>query len=210
MPAADGVRTLSHLLFRPATQVAVLYVDWAQWRTGRPGLGRPLLADLRHEAPAGDGRSAGPQHRFIGQLRGAGPQERGRLVESYLREQVAGKLGLAPSRLDVESPLNDLGVDSLIAVELRSQIERDTGIVVPVVQLLDGPSVAVLAGRLGERLADAGQADTEPAAAAGPETTDADRSRWADLLDQLPDVPDDDVDELLRELLAAREGQDEG
>ena len=32
--------------------------------------------------------------------------------------------------------------------------------------------------------------------------------RWMDLLAQVPEVSDDDVDELLREILAAREGQD--
>jgi phthiocerol/phenolphthiocerol synthesis type-I polyketide synthase C len=214
MPAADGVRTLSHLLPRSATQVAVLRVDWARRRSElRPGLNPPLITDLLQapvgQPPAGDA------------LRRAGPQERQRLLQSYLRDQVAGKLGLTPSRLDIQLPLNQLGVDSLIAVELRAQIERELGIVVPVVQLLDGPSVSGLADWLGDRLSSAAPAEPDPTVSADthaaqpngatvPKAAGGADSRWTDLLAQLPQIPEDDVDELLRGLLGAREGEHDG
>jgi hypothetical protein len=97
-------------------------------------------------------------------------------------------------------------------VELRAQIERDLGIVVPVVRLLDGPSVTGLAGWLVEQLS---PADPEPApvvtddapAVNGDNGTDP---QWMDVLGRLPDISDDDVDALLRDVLAAREGQDDG
>jgi phthiocerol/phenolphthiocerol synthesis type-I polyketide synthase C len=154
-------------------------------------------------------------------LRRAGRQERQRLLQSYLRDQAAGKLGMAPSRLDIQLPLNQLGVDSLIAVELRAQIERDLGIVVPVVQLLDGPSVSGLADWLGDRLSSAGPAEPDPTVSAdarvaqpngvpGPKATGGAGSRWMDLLAELQEIPEDDVDELLRGLLAAREGEHDG
>jgi phthiocerol/phenolphthiocerol synthesis type-I polyketide synthase C len=140
------------------------------------------------------------------------------LLQSYLRGQVAGKLGLTPSRLDIQLPLNQLGVDSLIAVELRAQVERDLGIIVPVVQLLDGPSVSGLADWLGDRLSSARPPEPDPAAAAETraarpngalrqEATGSAGSRWMELLAQLPEIPENDVDGLLRGLLAAREGK---
>ena len=224
MPAADGVRTLSYLLPLSATQVAVLRVDWARRRSElRRGLNPPLIADLLR-APAGQpaaGDANGRGASLNDALRRAGRQERRRLLQSYLRDQVAGKLGLTPSRLDIQLPLNQLGVDSLIAVELRSQIERDLGIVVPVVQLLDGPSVSALADWLGDRLSSAGPPEPDPTVAAdtraawpngapGPEATGGAGSRWMDLLAQLPEIPEDDVDGLLRGLLAARDGKHDG
>ena len=143
--------------------------------------------------------------------------DRRRQLETYLREQAAGKLGLAPSQLDVESPLHQLGVDSLVAVELRAQIERDVGIVVPVVRLLDGPSVTGLAGWLTERLS---PATAEPAPVATDDAPTANGTngtngsngadpQWMDVLGRLPDISDDDVDALLRDVLAAREGQND-
>jgi acyl carrier protein len=126
---------------------------------------------------------------------------------------------VTPSRPDTQLRLKHLGIDSLTAMELRRKVELDLGIVLPVVQLLDGPSVAGLADWLDDQLFGAAPAQPDPTVAAdtratqhngapAAETTDVAGSRWMDLLAQVPEVSDDDVDELLREILAAREGQD--
>ncbi len=198
IPVADGVRTLSRLLRSSATQVAVLRMDPA------------LMADLLG-TPPDSGVPERPDNLRDRVVR-ADEAERRPLLESYLRDQAAGKLGLAPSHVDVESPLPQLGVDSLVAVELRAQIERDLGIVVPVVRLLDGPSVAGLAGWLADQLSGAA---SEPVPAAPDDTaivngTNGSEPEWMDVLGRLPDISDDDVDALLRDVLAAKEGQDDG
>ncbi|WIM86738.1 SDR family NAD(P)-dependent oxidoreductase [Candidatus Mycobacterium wuenschmannii] len=180
LPVTDGLQTLGKLLRSSATQVGVLRME--------SGAGLP-------ETPA---ETNGPSGRDD--------------LQSYLRDQVAGKLGVAPSQLDIESPLQQLGVDSLVAVELRAQIERDLGIVVPVVRLLDGPSVTGLAGWLADQL---GGTPAEPASVEAPDAPAVNGSNgsdpeWMDILGRLPDISDDDVDALLRDVLAAREGQDDG
>jgi phthiocerol/phenolphthiocerol synthesis type-I polyketide synthase D len=53
-----------------------------------------------------------------------------------------------------------MGLDSLMAVELKNRVELDLGIPLPVIDLLQGPSVAQLATLLLERLT------TKPASAA--------------------------------------------
>ncbi|MGO9652718.1 amino acid adenylation domain-containing protein [Mycobacterium sp.] len=176
MPAADGVQALSHLLRGSATQVTVLRANWAQWRS--PGVDPPLLAHLGPESldetPATGGALAPGAH-LNDEVRRADPAERQRLLESYLRDQAAGKLGLAPSRLDIKLPLNHLGVDSLIATELRTQIERDLGIVVPVIVLLNGPTITQLAARLGDRLDGVDPARPDPTPAADTRETPPDK-----------------------------------
>jgi phthiocerol/phenolphthiocerol synthesis type-I polyketide synthase C len=151
-------------------------------------------------------------------LRDATGPERRRLLESYLRDQAAGQLGMTPSLLDIESPLNNLGVDSLMAAELRAHIERDVGVVVPVVNFLDGPSVSALADWLGTTLSEPGMWRPNPkvpdvllkeTAKRGSEPIDLAGSRWIDLLTQVPDSSDDDVDALLREVLATQEDHDD-
>ncbi|MDT5082958.1 MAG: hypothetical protein QOJ61_1, partial [Mycobacterium sp.] len=122
----------------------------------RHGLTPPLIADLMRAAvgklAAGDAKTNGHELSLDDAVRRADTQQRQRLLESYLRDQVAGKFGMTPSSLDIEVPINHLEIDSLIAVELRTQIERDLGIAVPVVRLLDGSSIAGLADWLGDRL----------------------------------------------------------
>jgi acyl transferase domain-containing protein/acyl-CoA synthetase (AMP-forming)/AMP-acid ligase II/acyl carrier protein len=156
------------------------------------------------------------QEDLTDRLRTAAGPERRRLLEAYLRDQAAGKLGMTPALLDVQSPLNNLGVDSLMAEELRAQIERDVGVVVPVVRLLDGPSVAGLAEWLGTTLSGPGPwwpnstVPTELLVTSpdGASESDLAGSRWIDLLTDVPEASDDDVDTLLREVLASQEGRD--
>jgi phthiocerol/phenolphthiocerol synthesis type-I polyketide synthase C len=208
VPVADGVQTLSKLFRSSATQVAVLRLDPARWQSNRST--PSLIADLLGAPTVSDSGGRGDDLRDV--VLRADDGERRRQLESYLREQAAGKLGLAPSQLDVETPLHQLGVDSLVAVELRAQIERDLGIVVPVVRLLDGPNVTGLAGWLAEQLS--GTATTpqpvETNGAPAIHGTDGADPQWMDVLGRLPDLSDDDVDALLRDVLAAREGQDDG
>ncbi|MGV0838479.1 beta-ketoacyl synthase N-terminal-like domain-containing protein [Mycolicibacterium thermoresistibile] len=144
----------------------------------------------------------------------ADQRERRQLLESYLREQAAAKLGVLTPLLDIEAPLSTLGVDSLMAAELRAQIERDLGIVIPVAQLLNGPNIVGLAEWLSTTMSGFGSARPEAAKPAAVATEaephhPADGSRWIDLLSQVPEVSDDDVDELLREVLAAGENTDD-
>ena len=133
-----------------------------------------------------------------------------------MRDLTAGKLGLAPSSLDIESPLSYLGVDSLITLELRIQLERDLGITVPVAQLLDGPSVASLSGWLVDQLPvmAPGTPATQPGGTLPPKTApeetapqdkgNAAASRGIDLLTRVPELSDDAVERLLAKVIAER------
>lgn len=53
------------------------------------------------------------------------PEEQQQLLEEYLTEQIAKVLGLAQSQLDVEQPLNALGLDSLMLIQLVNRIKKD-------------------------------------------------------------------------------------
>jgi phthiocerol/phenolphthiocerol synthesis type-I polyketide synthase C len=173
----------------------------------RIDVGVPAVDDAPSDAPSEEALKV--------RLDRADQHERLRLLRTYLQTQTAGRLGMRPSLLDIQSPLTNFGVDSLMAAELRTQIERDLGIVVPAVELLDGPSVAGLADWLGSTVSAAGPwkpkktlpADILVATPNGAHEASAlAGERWIDLLTQVPDVSDDDVDALLREVLQAGEG----
>jgi acyl carrier protein len=219
MPAAECLQALSYLLGQSATQAAVVDIDWARWcsRLG-PDVTKSMLTNFQAEPAAGrlggstskslaKNNAPRPGNTFHDTLRGAELEERRHLLESYLRDLTAGKLGLAPSSLDVSAPLSGLGVDSLITLELRIQVERDLGIIVPVARLLDGPSVTSLSGWLAEQLANGAAAGTD-SAVKGAEHSDpqvqeaAAGSHGLDLLTRVPELSDDAVEELLQKTLA--------
>ena len=46
-----------------------------------------------------------------------------------------------------------MGIDSLLAVELKARIERELGVAIPLLQLIKGPSLSELAGVLAASMA---------------------------------------------------------
>jgi phthiocerol/phenolphthiocerol synthesis type-I polyketide synthase D len=116
-------------------------VDWRQYRKFHTaGISSPLLSELtRLDTEAARPVGRGNQRRDG--LLAAEPAERRQTLQSYLSEQVARVLGLSPSKLDLQQPLSNLGMDSLMAVELKNRIALDLGVNVPVAKFLQGFSV---------------------------------------------------------------------
>ncbi|MFC4054364.1 type I polyketide synthase [Actinomadura syzygii] len=90
------------------------------------------------------------------------------MIAAQVRRRIAAVLGFDPERLDPAVPLTDLGLDSLVAVRIKSGVEHDLGLTVPASVLLQGASVNAFeewaAGELG--LAEA----STPVAAANAES----------------------------------------
>jgi acyl transferase domain-containing protein/NADPH:quinone reductase-like Zn-dependent oxidoreductase/NAD(P)-dependent dehydrogenase (short-subunit alcohol dehydrogenase family)/SAM-dependent methyltransferase/acyl carrier protein len=73
------------------------------------------------------------------------PEERQDIVENFIQEQVAIVLGASASRVDLDRSLNELGLDSLMAVELKNRIEADLQLSLPTGRLVQGPSIREIA-----------------------------------------------------------------
>ena len=86
-------------------------------------------------------------------LLAADPVEQRDLTEAFLQRQAAAVLGLAPERLGLQQPLAALGLDSLMAIELRNRLEQALQVTLPIVNFLQGPSLANLTGQLLDHLA---------------------------------------------------------
>jgi 8-amino-7-oxononanoate synthase len=67
-----------------------------------------------------------------------------RVIESCMAKKVADLLKISFSRVDVHAPLNTLGIDSLMAVELKTAIEEDLGIEFPIEALFLGAGISDL------------------------------------------------------------------
>jgi 8-amino-7-oxononanoate synthase len=67
-----------------------------------------------------------------------------RVIESYIAKKVADLLKISFSKVDVHRPLNTLGIDSLMAVELKTAIAEDMGIEFPVQALFLGAGISDL------------------------------------------------------------------
>jgi amino acid adenylation domain-containing protein len=90
---------------------------------------------------------------MLAELHDCAPAERARVLEMHLLQRLSKVLAAAPGKTDPERPLIELGLDSLLAVELLTAIKLDVGVQVPVVKLLQGIStrdlVALILQELG-------------------------------------------------------------
>ncbi|MBN1814014.1 MAG: SDR family NAD(P)-dependent oxidoreductase [Anaerolineae bacterium] len=191
----QGLEVLDKLLRQDAVQVGVIPVDWAQLRQVYPAFCEiPLLVRLAHEKTGTSTERQGGEVRET--LLAEDPEERQRLLETYLKEQLGKMLGAAPSKLDVQRSINELGLDSLIAVRLKAQVEHDLGIVIPIVSFFQGASVNQLAVQMLGQLAEEVAAPAAlPVSAEGTEQ----------LLTKLDELSDGEVDSLLGDLLYEKE-----
>jgi NAD(P)-dependent dehydrogenase (short-subunit alcohol dehydrogenase family)/acyl carrier protein len=131
----QALSAFERLLRLDAAQVAVLPVDWKRWQQLYPALvSAPLLTRVveRNTKVA----ETGPARRGAA-IRAAQGAERAALVEEYLADMAAHVLGFPATDLDRDQPLSSLGLDSLMAVELKNAIETELGVVVPMVSFLE-------------------------------------------------------------------------
>jgi acyl carrier protein len=66
------------------------------------------------------------------------------MMESLVREQVGTVLKLNPSRIERETPLKALGIDSLMGLELRNRLEARLGVTLSATLAWTYPHVAAL------------------------------------------------------------------
>lgn len=74
-------------------------------------------------------------------LRAAAPDAARDMITKRVRDRVHAVLGFAP---DPAQPLTDLGLDSLVAIRIKSALEHDFGLTLPATLLLQGASIDTL------------------------------------------------------------------
>lgn len=210
----QALKVLERLLRQGSAQVAAVPVNWRQYRQFYPaGSESPLLSQLaREEAdlPLPAGHPGEKEDLTCAALFAAEPAERHQLLQSYLSEQVARVLGLSASKLDVQQPLSNLGLDSLMAVELKNRIAVDLGVNIPMVKFLEGPSVSQAATQVLDQLtAEASTPSVPLALAVTPRQGEQKNGSINEhLLANLDQLSDEEVDSLLTEMLAEEKGSE--
>jgi acyl transferase domain-containing protein/NADPH:quinone reductase-like Zn-dependent oxidoreductase/acyl carrier protein len=138
---------LGAMLTGDQSGLAVLDFDWHSVQRLLPATRGPRFDLLRRGAGKGNAAldSAEDIHSLIA---GQPPEEVKRIVRELLTGEVAQILQIPPERIDASRSLYDLGMDSLMGVELVLGIEKRFGVNLPVMALNEGPSIERIAERL--------------------------------------------------------------
>ncbi len=155
MPVDRAMATLERLLEGDAAQKVVAAVDWATlkptYEARRP---RPFLSQVESFAPpaAALPRTA-PTLTLAQQLEALPPDERNEFLLGYVGRQVAYVMGHDDSQpLEVERGLFEIGMDSLMAVELKNRLETAVGRRLPAGLTFNYPNIRALATFLAKEL----------------------------------------------------------
>jgi len=141
-----AMRSLADCVAAPTARAMVISLDPARFARNAP----PAVAALLGVAPIEGSERVTPAvaRPDAAALCAARADERGVMLRQYVREIVARVLGFAASKLDPDASLTALGLDSLMAVQLKNCIDGDLGIVIPMARFIRGPSVNEIASEI--------------------------------------------------------------
>ena len=200
-----GMQILARVLEQRPAQLTAITANWATARETSPtGTSPPMFSWLtEHDDAAGGPDEEGAAPSLLSAVRAAPRAERADVLTAGLRDVVALVLQLDPAGLAEREPLTGLGMDSMMAIEVKHRIEAATEVDVPVLELLQGATVVSLAGRVLAVLEpDGGAPDAGDAAGADPAgPAPSEDGPSAEEIEQLiAQASDVDLDRLLREL----------
>ena len=160
----QGFKVFERLLRQDAANAVVASVDWPVF--GESVADRPSLLEDLLTVAADDGDDSSASEDLLVQLGATPAAGREDLLVSFLQREVQAVLRL-PSAPAPAVGFFDLGMDSLMAVELRNRLNRafSEAYAAPNTLVFDYPTIADLARHLVDAL---GETDVAPAPAAEP------------------------------------------
>ena len=181
----QGLQALAELLQADLPQVGVVPVKWQTYQQQYPPGFEPPLLERVIQSRASQERPS--SRRLKEQLQDTPAEERHSLLHHHLRVTVANVLGLSSfEQVQAHTRLFDLGLDSLMALELRGRLEFDLERPLRSTLLFDYPTVNRLTGYLATQVLTALEVDAQtvedaPAEEAPPDADDALASDFEDL-----------------------------
>ncbi|HEX3662577.1 MAG TPA: type I polyketide synthase [Acidobacteriaceae bacterium] len=145
----QGITLLERAILSGRPSVAALAMDWPTWLSPEKSHSAwPFFENLASAQGARPERSA-PEFDWHSLLEEASLDQRFSLVRQLVRSRAARVLGLdSASALSDDEPLVSLGMDSLMALELKNRLQRDAGVSLPPNFLFEYPTVGQAAAFL--------------------------------------------------------------
>ena len=146
------LEALDLLIRISAVELGVVSIEWNQIFPQLPnGVKIPFLEGFTATKKSAKELKQ-DKNQIISQLELASTTERETILSSHLQSEIAKVLGMGDMTIDLQQPLTTMGLDSLMALELRNRVKRKLGVDLPIVQLVEGISIADLGTEINQQL----------------------------------------------------------
>lgn len=146
-----ALRLLEDILLADASDLGVLELDWRALTRFLPSANSPKFAWVARRAGSGDGDDTSSQD--IAQMLATMDDETLHpLLMDMLKSEISEILRVPADKIDSERSIYDMGLDSLMGVELIVALENRFGIRLPVMTLSESATTSKLASKLIELL----------------------------------------------------------
>jgi len=154
LPPAQALQALSLLIGSDAAQVTVAQVDWAVFKGIYNARGeRALLELIEATGPPTAEPARQTRSEFREQLAAAPPHERRRLLINFIQTEIGQMLWREDGQpLDPNQGFFDMGMDSLMVIDLMKRLEKELGLSLPSTMAFEHPSADELARHLLEQV----------------------------------------------------------
>jgi acyl transferase domain-containing protein/NAD(P)-dependent dehydrogenase (short-subunit alcohol dehydrogenase family) len=137
---------------------AVMDIDWAEWATvNGPGTRNPRLVE--HIAAATASRSGASA--LQAEILALPEEQRGEVITHILAEQLSVVMGVPSPSIDLLTPLPDMGMDSLMAVEFAARTGKTLGVEISALEFGRSLGLSAVGARLAARLSETARAGSE-------------------------------------------------
>ncbi|MBW4630464.1 MAG: type I polyketide synthase [Iphinoe sp. HA4291-MV1] len=152
----QALNILENLLLQDAALLGVMQVNWSKFlqqfsRSSYPNFVSEIAQQVQESLTAQEQQKVKlPQ--LLDQIKANSKDQSQSLLMTYLQEQIAKALGITTSELNIDEPLNQMGLDSLMVIELRNRLRAELGVDIPITKFLDGLSIVRLTKLVSEQI----------------------------------------------------------
>jgi len=195
----QGLSILGNLLRSDEECLGILGIDWAKFVQELPfATQTPFFSELTTKISQSSPQEQATveTEQLLGQLQTATVDDYDQILLDYVVETVTRILGLDPSQLPLNQPLDEMGLDSLMSAELKNRLSSGLKIDIPLALFVGGVTVTSLSTEIKQRLGDIHLTESmaDPSIKMSPDSSH--------LLDNLDQLSDQEVEQLLNSMIS--------
>ncbi|MEM8828383.1 MAG: SDR family NAD(P)-dependent oxidoreductase, partial [Cyanobacteria bacterium P01_G01_bin.19] len=160
IPPNRGLEILEKLIVQSNSQVGIIPIEWSHFINS--GYNLPLVENFKQIKQNKNSQNDRPTNNFLVELTNIKPERQLKYLTIFLQKQVGKVLGLPVNHLpSISQGFFDIGMDSLMAIELKSKLETSLQNTIPSTAIFEHSNIEQLANYIYSEILNLEQLESE-------------------------------------------------